>query len=95
MSTRHQRWILPHFGADWETKGWFWQPSFRTAPGAWVYLIDAVTYLLLSHFGERLGADIQAMHPSQPGALLEIQPHRLHSQSTTSEQPQYRALCYQ
>lgn len=76
MSTRHQRWVLPHFGADWEIKGQFWQPSFRTAPGAWVYLIDAVTYLLLSHFGERLGADIQANmgiagDPATPPTLSE------------------------
>lgn len=69
MSTGHQRWVLPHFGADWEIKCQFWQPSFRTAPGARVYLTDAVTYLLLSHFGERLGADIQAKHLSQPEGI--------------------------
>lgn len=34
-----------------------------------MYLTDAVTYLLLSHFGERLGADIQAKHLSQPEGI--------------------------
>lgn len=64
MSTGHQRWVLPRFGADWEIKGQFGQPSFRTHRCTWGYLPGAVTYLLLSHFEERLGADIQAPEPT-------------------------------